>query len=89
MKDYTKQDFAAIRTIGKRQVLIYNQSDNDAMQVRIVFRLKNGTNVDMNMSFSTEKAMLAAFKKISAGSMDEQIEKQIAELDENIKVESC
>jgi hypothetical protein len=89
VKDYTKQDFAAIRTISKRQVLIYNQSDNDAMQVRIVFRLKNGTNIDMNMSFDTEKAMLAAFKKVAGGSMDERIEAQISELEENVKVEAC
>ena len=89
MKDYTKQDFATIRTIEKRQVLIYNQSDNDSIQVRIVFRLKNGTNVDMNLGFDDEKAMLKAFKKVAAGSMDERIGKQIVELEENVKVEDC
>lgn len=83
------RNFAHIREIDQHQVLAYTESSNDGSFLFIIFRLENGTNIQMKMGFSGNEAkMNTALDNFIVGESDEVLIAQIRKFEKDIVVET-
>lgn len=79
------KDFAHIRIVGGRQVLAYTSSTDDGHILNVMYRLKNGTEVNTLSEYKSKSDMTGAFVRFSAGEVDDVLGKNIAWMENNAK----
>jgi len=79
-------DFAHIRILRNRQVLFYTECTDDGYILFVIFRLKNGTSVDMKLHYSSESELEQGLADAKAGTHDKIVGDHIGLLDKKIQV---